>query len=76
MPISLEFTDKSMLVIGGERGIGFAISKDLAEAGADVVISYLRKMPRLPTKLCCQHLWPIRFLPSPRSILALSPQYL
>lgn len=43
MPISLEFTDKSMLVIGGERGIGFAISKDLAEAGADVVISYTSK---------------------------------
>lgn len=43
MPISLEFTDKSMLVIGDERGIGFAISKDLAEAGADVVISYTSK---------------------------------
>ncbi|OXC83071.1 cytoplasmic protein [Cryptococcus neoformans] len=43
MPIPLEFTDKSMLVIGHERGIGFAISKDLAEAGADVVISYTSK---------------------------------
>ncbi|KAE8540843.1 hypothetical protein D1P53_003207 [Cryptococcus gattii VGV] len=43
MPITLDFTGKLVLVTGGGRGIGFAISKALAEAGADVAISYTSK---------------------------------
>ena len=32
------FTDKTVVVTGGNRGIGFAIAKRFAEEGANVVI--------------------------------------
>jgi len=38
----MDFTDKSVVVTGGARGIGRAIVNAFAEAGADIVISDLR----------------------------------
>ena len=38
----LDFSDKSVIVTGGARGIGRAIVQLFAEAGADVVIGDLR----------------------------------
>ncbi|RSH82863.1 hypothetical protein EHS25_005853 [Saitozyma podzolica] len=40
MPITLDFTGKLVLVTGGGRGIGAAISKALAKGGADIAITY------------------------------------
>ncbi|WVQ91974.1 hypothetical protein IAS59_005782 [Cryptococcus gattii] len=40
MPITLDFTCKLVLVTGGGRGIGLAISKALAEAGADKIRAF------------------------------------
>ncbi|MGQ4891322.1 MAG: beta-ketoacyl-ACP reductase [Candidatus Njordarchaeia archaeon] len=38
MPIEISFKNKNVLVTGGVRGIGFAISKAFAEADANVII--------------------------------------
>lgn len=40
MPLSIDFTGKLVLVTGGGRGIGLAITEAIAEAGADVAITY------------------------------------
>ncbi len=38
----LDLTGRVALVTGGSRGIGQAIAQRLAEAGAQIIISYLR----------------------------------
>jgi 2-hydroxycyclohexanecarboxyl-CoA dehydrogenase len=38
----IDFTDKSVIVAGGARGIGRAVARAFAEAGADVLIGDLR----------------------------------
>ena len=35
----MQFTDKTVLVSGGSRGIGLAIVKKLAQNGANIVIA-------------------------------------
>ncbi|KAI5454154.1 hypothetical protein NCC49_004220 [Naganishia albida] len=41
--ISLDFKDKLVLVTGGGRGIGLEITRAIAEAGADLAITYTSK---------------------------------
>lgn len=45
MPLSLDFSGKLVLVTGGGRGIGWAITSALARAGADVAITYTSTNP-------------------------------
>jgi len=40
MPIAIDFTGKTVVVSGGNRGIGAAIVKTFAEAGANVALLY------------------------------------
>ncbi|KAB5592827.1 Sorbose reductase SU1 [Ceratobasidium theobromae] len=40
MPISIDFAGKTVLVSGGNRGIGAAIVKTFAEAGANIALLY------------------------------------
>ena len=46
----MQFTDKTVLVSGGSRGIGLAIVKKLAQKGANIVIAAktVRPHPKLP----------------------------
>ncbi|ODO05045.1 hypothetical protein I350_05658 [Cryptococcus amylolentus CBS 6273] len=40
MPFTIDFSNKLVLITGGGRGIGLAISTALAQAGADLAITY------------------------------------
>ncbi|ODN73132.1 hypothetical protein L202_07698 [Cryptococcus amylolentus CBS 6039] len=40
MPLTIDFRNKLVLITGGGRGIGLAISTALAQAGADLAITY------------------------------------
>ncbi|ODN77310.1 cytoplasmic protein [Cryptococcus wingfieldii CBS 7118] len=40
MPLTIDFSNKLVLITGGGRGIGLAISTALAQAGADLAITY------------------------------------
>jgi NAD(P)-dependent dehydrogenase (short-subunit alcohol dehydrogenase family) len=40
MPITLDYAEKLVVVTGGGRGIGLAITTALAKAGAEVAITY------------------------------------
>ncbi|WVQ74147.1 hypothetical protein IAR50_003739 [Cryptococcus sp. DSM 104548] len=40
MPLTIDFSNKLVLVTGGGRGIGLAITTALAQAGADLAITY------------------------------------
>jgi 3-oxoacyl-[acyl-carrier protein] reductase len=40
MPVSIDFTDQSVLITGGSQGIGAAITRRFHEAGATVLINH------------------------------------
>jgi short subunit dehydrogenase len=58
------------LITGGNRGLGFAMAKALAEAGADVVVT-----SRQECSLCQEHLFYclVRPPPTPNKERALHP---
>ncbi|KAG9121996.1 hypothetical protein FRC07_001806, partial [Ceratobasidium sp. 392] len=40
MPLAIDFTGKTVMVSGGNRGIGAAIVKTFAQAGANIALLY------------------------------------